>query len=100
MERYYGACVASVRGESNTDNNCSSAVKITVSGQEGTEEEDDALRTPPPTWVFAGDVPEAHRTALREEMEYVRTWFADQYGVEATGFTVLVGKHSPQRTRA
>ena len=38
---YYGACVASVRGESNTDNNCSSAVKITVSGQEETEEEED-----------------------------------------------------------
>ena len=38
---YYGACVASVRGESNTDNNCSSAVKITVSGQVATEEEED-----------------------------------------------------------
>ena len=38
---YYGACVASVSGESNTDNNCSSAVKITVSGQEATEEEED-----------------------------------------------------------
>ena len=38
---YYGACVASVRGETNTDNNCSSAVKITVSGQEATKEEGD-----------------------------------------------------------
>ena len=38
---YYGACVASVRGESNTDNNCSSAVRITVSGQEAPEEEDE-----------------------------------------------------------
>ena len=38
---YYGACVASVSGESNTDNNCSSAVRITVSGQETTEEEED-----------------------------------------------------------
>ena len=38
---YYGACVASVRGESNTDNNCSPAVKITVSGQVATEEEED-----------------------------------------------------------
>ena len=37
---YYGACVASVRGESNTDNNCSSAVKITVSGQESPGEEE------------------------------------------------------------
>ena len=38
VERYYGACVESVSGESNTDNNCSSAVKITVSGQEETED--------------------------------------------------------------
>ena len=37
---YYGACVASVRGESNTDNNCSSAVKITLSGQETPGEEE------------------------------------------------------------
>ena len=36
-------CVASVGGESNTDNNCSSAVKITVSGQETTEERDETL---------------------------------------------------------
>ena len=36
---YYGACVASVSGESNTDNNCSSAVKITVSGHEAPEDE-------------------------------------------------------------
>ena len=40
VERYYGACVVSVSGESNTDNNCSSAVKITVSGQETSEEDD------------------------------------------------------------
>ena len=46
---YYGACVASVSGESNTDNNCSSAVRITVSGQETPDDtsqvavEDDTL---------------------------------------------------------
>ena len=38
---YYGACVASVSGESNTDNNCSSAVKITVSGHETPEEDEE-----------------------------------------------------------
>ena len=38
---FYGACVESVRGESNTDNNCSQAVKITVSGQVATEEEEE-----------------------------------------------------------
>ncbi len=40
-ERYYGACVASVRDESDTDNNCSAAVKITVSGTETEEEEEE-----------------------------------------------------------
>ena len=38
---YYGACVASVSGESDTDNNCSSAVKITVNGQEAPEEDEE-----------------------------------------------------------
>ena len=32
---YYGACVDSVSGESNTTNNCSSAVSVTVSGGGG-----------------------------------------------------------------
>ena len=40
VERYYGACVESVQGESNTDNNCSAAVKITVSEQESSEDDD------------------------------------------------------------
>ena len=51
----------------------------------------DKVTLPPPTWIFAGDVPAADRRALREEMEYVRAYFADRFGVEATGFTVLVG---------
>ena len=41
--------------------------------------------------MFAGDIPEEHWTVLREEMEYSRAYFADQFGVESTGFTVLVG---------
>ena len=32
---YYGACVASVSGESNTDNNCSDGVRVTVSSGSG-----------------------------------------------------------------
>ena len=44
----------------------------------------------PPTWVFAGDIPDEHKAALREEMERTRGFFADRHGVEATGFTVLV----------
>ena len=35
---YYGACVASVSGESNTDNNCSEGVRVTVSGGGGDSE--------------------------------------------------------------
>ena len=45
----------------------------------------------PPTWVFAGDIPEEHRALLQKDLEGVRGFFADRYGVEATGFTVLVG---------
>ena len=48
VERYYGACVASVDGESDTDNNCSSAVKITVSGQEEEEEEEETTEEEAP----------------------------------------------------
>ena len=96
---YYGACVASVSGESNTDNNCSTGVRVIVAEDEDDARgdhtptdsvQDDALSSPPPTWVFAGDVPAADRTELREEMEAVRAFFAEQYGVEATNFTVLV----------
>ncbi len=49
------------------------------------------LSTPPPTWLFLGDIPEEDQTILREEMEYSRAYFAARFGVEATGFTVLVG---------
>ncbi len=47
--------------------------------------------SPSPTWVFAGDIPDEHKAALREEMEQVRSFFSAQYGSEATGFTVFVG---------
>ena len=36
---YYGACVESVSGESESDNNCSEAVTITVSGTSAAEED-------------------------------------------------------------
>ncbi len=51
----------------------------------------DTLTTPPPRWIFAGGIPEWHRTILRSEMEYTRAFFKDRYGVEATDFTVMVG---------
>ena len=47
--------------------------------------------SPSPTWIFQGDISEEDQTMLRDEMEAVRTWFSDQHGVEAMGFTVLVG---------
>ena len=47
--------------------------------------------TPPPTWIFTEEVSEENREVLQEEMEAVRAFFADRYGVEATGFTVLAG---------
>ncbi len=53
----------------------------------------ESVSSPPPTWIFAGDIPEEDQTALREEMEYCRAYFSDRYGVEATGFTVIVGGH-------
>ena len=37
---YYGACVASVRGESNTDNNCSPGVSVTVGSGDGDDHGD------------------------------------------------------------
>lgn len=44
-----------------------------------------------PTWVFAGDVPDSERAAFREELEYVRAYFYEEFGALATGFTILVG---------
>ena len=49
------------------------------------------VRSAPPEWVFTGDVSETLRTMFREEMEHSRAYFAHHHGVEATGFTVLVG---------
>ena len=41
---YYGACVASVDGESNTDNNCSTGVQVTVGSDEPVNIPDANLR--------------------------------------------------------
>ena len=46
---YYGACVESVSGESDTDNNCSEVVTITVSsedGEDGHTDDDGLVRIP------------------------------------------------------
>ena len=44
---YYGACVESVSGESDTDNNCSEAVTVTVSGTSAAEEDAPEEDEPP-----------------------------------------------------
>ena len=65
---YYGACVASVSDESNTDNNCSSAVKITLSGQEEPEEETQETPEEEETTEEEGDeTPEEEEDEASEE---------------------------------
>ena len=43
---YYGACVDPVEGESDTDNNCSSGVRVTVRSSGGTDAPDLVVDTP------------------------------------------------------
>ena len=81
---YFGACVDPVSGESDTANNCSYAVRVSV--EKPFEYIDSTV-----TWMFAGAVPDIQQTELREELEYSRRYFADEFGVTATNFTVLVG---------
>ncbi len=49
--------------------------------------------SPPPTWLFAGGIPDRDQAILREEMEDIRAYFSYRFGVEATGFTVLGGTY-------
>ena len=49
------------------------------------------LHSAPPEWVFTGNLPETDRRMFREVMEHTRAYFAHHHGVQATGFTVLVG---------
>ena len=45
------------------------------------------------TWQIAGNVPDDHLTMFREEMRHVRAYFAEEFGIKATGFNVLVGEN-------
>ena len=87
---YYGACVASVSGESNTDNNCSTAVRITVSGQETTEEEEE---TPEEDEVEASDTPEeeSDNTPVTIPDANLRAAIAKALG-KASGATITVAE--------
>ena len=60
---FYGACVESVSGESNTGNNCSSAVEITVSGQEAMADEED---TPESSDTTAKSEPQADSVVFED----------------------------------
>lgn len=48
-------------------------------------------KTPPPTWVFAGGVPQNIQDDLKAELEKARGFYGERFGIEATGFTVLMG---------
>ena len=85
---YYGACVASVSGESNTDNNCSSAVKITVNGHESPEEDDGSEEEESNS---SGDVTEDF--LIREPPQAVRETFEltefYQQWIDVEGYPVV-----------
>ena len=91
---YYGACVSSVSGESNTGNNCSRAVRVTVSGSSTTNVDipDANLRA-----AIADSLGKARGAPItREEMasltrlEALNSNISDLTGLEfATGLTVL-----------
>ena len=68
-----------------------SLLDLTGNRQLTTHISQDVLTSPPPTWIFTEDIPGEHQTALRDKMESVRAYFSEQFGVEATGFTVIVG---------
>ena len=68
-----------------------SLLDLTSNRQLTTHISQDVLTSPPPTWIFTEDIPGEHQTALRGKMESVRAYFSEQFGVEATGFTVIVG---------
>ena len=68
-----------------------SLLDLTGNRQLTTHISQDVLTSPPPTWIFTEDIPGEHQTALRGKMESVRAYFSEQFGVEATGFTVIVG---------
>ena len=52
---YYGACIGSVSGESNTTNNCSSGVKLTVSAPPEMPEMPDVTVSVPVYWIERGE---------------------------------------------
>ena len=73
---YYGACVDPVTGESDTGNNCSSAVLVTVSeSQIGTETFDMGVRNPRPNGI-----------TFSNDRFYVVDWSPDKvYAYQASG---------------
>ncbi len=47
-------------------------------------------QSPPQRWRFDEGVSSEHRKLFRDEMERVRAFFRDRFGIEATGFTAHV----------
>ena len=65
---YYGACVASVRGESNTDNNCSTGVQVTVGSGGG----DDHGDTPSAATALAVGSSQSGQIETGGDVDYFR----------------------------
>ena len=91
----YGACVGSVSGESNTDNNCSSAVRITVSGQEAAEdddgsEEEESESSEDVTEDFLIPEPSVPSLTVRENFEL--TSFYQQW-IDVDGYPVVASEN-------
>ena len=94
VERYYGACVDNVRGESNTDNNCSSAVKITVSGQEATEDDDGSEEAAESSEDVTEDflIPEPSQPPRTVRENFELTSFYQQW-IDVDGYPVVASEN-------
>ena len=92
---YYGACVASVRGESDTDNNCSSAVKITLGGQEVPEDDDGSEKEESDSSEDVTEdflIPEPSLPPLTVRENFELTSFYQQW-IDVEGYPVLASEN-------
>ena len=77
---YYGACVISVAGESNTGNNCSSAATVTVTDDDGGGSDDDGEDA-----VHLGDCQVDMKLQSGESCNYYSDGYTVRFSVKADG---------------
>ena len=77
---YYGACVESVSGESNTGNNCSSVVTVTVTDDDGGDSNDDGEDA-----VHLGDCQVGMKLQSGESCNYYSDGYTVKFSVRADG---------------